>query len=288
MTEHLVPTRGAQLCVQTFGAPDDPALLLIHGATASMDWWDAGFCELLARGGRFVIRYDHRDTGRSTPSPAGRPGYAAADLTADPLRILDALGIARAHVLGVSMGGGIAQELAALHAERILTVTLAATSPAGSDVDRSELPPPLARVAATLDDPAPAPAWDDVAEAVDHLVEAQRPYAGSDLWDEDRVRSIARDVVTRTRDLEASVTNHWLVAGDGTPFRLAEIAMPVLVLHGTDDPLFPPAHGEALAAAIPGARLVRLEGMGHESPPPALWDAVVPEVLRHTSPPDAA
>ncbi|HEY2723800.1 MAG TPA: alpha/beta fold hydrolase [Pseudonocardiaceae bacterium] len=258
-------------------------MLLIGGAAASMDWWDVEFCARLADEGRFVIRYDHRDTGRSEVYPAGEPAYSGADLATDPLRVLDALGIARAHVVGLSMGGGIAQQLAAHHPDRLRTATLIATSAAGERVDQTSLPPMDARLAARFADPDPQPAWHDRAAVVDYLVEGQRAYAGSLGFDEDRMRRLANIVVDRTRDIAASMTNHWIVAGGSAQFRLAEIDVPTMVLHGTADPFFPFGHGEALAAEIPGASLVPLEGMGHELPPPPLWDLVVAAIVRHTS-----
>src|SRR6187549_1354285 len=109
MSLSLVPVGDAQLCVDTIGREGDPAVLLMGGATSSMDWWEPEFCTRLAAAGRFVIRFDNRDTGQSTSSPFGQPSYTGADLSADPLRLLDALGIASAHLVGVSMGGGIAQ-----------------------------------------------------------------------------------------------------------------------------------------------------------------------------------
>jgi len=281
-----VDAGGVELCLETFGDPRDPAVLLIGGATASMDWWEPEFCARLAGGGRFVLRYDHRDTGRSAASPVGEPTYTGEDLDADPLRLLDALGIERAHLVGVSMGGGIAQSLAARHPDRVRTITVIATSAAGERNTTDPLPPPEARVREWFDDPPPAPAWDDRKAVVEYLVEGERPFAGALGFDEERVRRIAEIVVDRARNLEASVTNHWLVAeaDDADPFRLADISVPTLVLHGTDDPCFPLEHGRALADGIPGARLVELPGMGHEVPPPALWDVVVPEILRHTAP----
>ena len=105
----------AELCVDTFGSSRDAAVLLMGGATSSMDWWEPEFCERLAAEGRFVIRFDNRDTGQSSSSPVGEPSYTGADLSADPLRILDALGIASAHLVGVSMGAGIAQDIAVQH-----------------------------------------------------------------------------------------------------------------------------------------------------------------------------
>ncbi|MFD1518806.1 alpha/beta fold hydrolase [Pseudonocardia yunnanensis] len=285
MTEQILTSNGVQLCVETFGDPGDPALLLISGMSASMDWWDVEFCERLANEGRFVIRYDHRDTGRSETSPVGAPSYTAADLSTDPLRILDALRIARAHVAGISMGGGITQDLAALHPDRILTVTLISTSPAGARADRNALPSAEPRIAATFANPGPDPAWDDRDAVVEHLVENERCCAGSLGFDEERARRLAKIVAGRSHDVEASLKNHWAVVVDAesNEYRLADIHVPTLVLHGTADPLFPIGHGEALAAEIPGASLLALEGMGHEVPPPRLWDVVVPAIVRHTS-----
>jgi pimeloyl-ACP methyl ester carboxylesterase len=283
MGEQLVTTDGVELCLETFGDPADPAVLLISGLAASMDWWDVELCERLAGHGRFVVRYDHRDTGRSESSPAGKPSYTGDDLVADPLRVLDALGIARAHAVGISMGGGIAQHLAAQHPERLDSITLISTTAAGARADRTSLPEMEPRIAATFHDPAPEPAWDDRAAVVEYLVENERPFAGSLGFDEDRVRRVAEAVVDRTRDIAASQVNHWAVEGSEFGFRLADIDVPTLVLHGTADPLFPFGHGEALAAEIRGAALVPLEGMGHQTPPPELWDVVVPAIARHTA-----
>jgi pimeloyl-ACP methyl ester carboxylesterase len=249
-----------------------------------MLWWEEPFCRLLADGPRFVIRYDHRDTGQSTTSPVGEPAYTGADLSADPLRILDALRIRSAHLVGVSMGGGIAQDIAAEHPDRVLSLTLVATSAAFDRADPTPLPPPDPRLEVTVEQEDDLD-WDDYDAVVEQMVDVHRVYAGSLGIDEDRVREIARLVVDRSRDLRASITNHWVVigGGEGDPHTMAEIDTPTLVLHGTDDPTFPLAHGEALAAEIRGARLIRLEGMGHEVPPRALWDVVVPAIVEHTA-----
>jgi pimeloyl-ACP methyl ester carboxylesterase len=285
VTPRIVDAAGVDLCVETFGRAGDPAVLLVSGATASMDWWEPEFCTRLANGGRFVVRYDHRDTGASASFPAGSPPYSGTDLEDDVLRLLDALDIERAHLVGVSMGGGIAQSLAAHHPDRLLTMTLIATSPAGERDSTDPLPRAEPRVREFFDHPPPPPDWADESAVVDYLVEGERAFAGTLGFDEERVRRIAAVVVRRTRDLEASLTNHWVVADDDEtpPFRLADITVPTLVLHGTADPAFPFEHGRALAESIPGARLVALEGMGHEVPPPELWDVVVPEILRHTA-----
>src|SRR4051812_26117136 len=105
--KQVVDAPGAKLCVEAFGAPGDPAVLLIAGMAQSMDWWEPAFCARLAGAGRFVVRYDHRDTGGSTRCPPGSPDYGFDELGTDPLRVLDALGVDRAHLVGMSMGGGI-------------------------------------------------------------------------------------------------------------------------------------------------------------------------------------
>jgi pimeloyl-ACP methyl ester carboxylesterase len=284
MTVAMVPAGKAELCVETFGRAADPAILLLGGATSSMDYWQPDFCHLLADAGRFVVRYDHRDTGQSSSSPAGRPDYTGDDLTDDPVHVLDGLGIAAAHLVGVSMGGGIAQSLAVTHPERVRSLILIATTAAFERADPTPLPPPEPRVADTFSQEAPDVDWSDEDAVVEANLHALRPFAGS-LWDEQEMREVSRVVVRRTRDMAASVTNHWLAVGTGeeTPRTMADLDVPTLVLHGTDDPLFPLPHGEALAAEIRGARLVALPGMGHEVPPRPLWDVVVPAILQHTS-----
>jgi pimeloyl-ACP methyl ester carboxylesterase len=275
--KQAVHTHGADLCVEPFGDQSDPAVLLVGGATAAMDWWREEFCRRLADGGRFVIRYDLRDTGESTTSKPGAPDYSARDLLADMPAILDGFGIGRAHIAGVSMGGGFAQWLALEHPDRVALLTLIATSPGPAP----DLPPMSEELAATFNDPPPQPDWSDRDQAIEAIVDSHRPYNGTLPFDEAEVRAVATAVVDRSKDIEASMTNHWLIADDGEPLRprLGAIRAPTLVLHGTADPLFPLGHGEALAREIPGARLVALEGMGHEYPPPPLWDQVIAEIL---------
>ena len=143
MAERVVEADGVTLCTESFGDPADPPVLLVMGTGASMLWREEGFCRMLAAGGRFVIRYDHRDTGRSVTYEPGRPGYTGADLVDDAARVLDAHGIPAAHVVGVSAGGALAQLLALGRPRRVLSLVLISTSPAVSAApsDR-ELPPP--------------------------------------------------------------------------------------------------------------------------------------------------
>jgi pimeloyl-ACP methyl ester carboxylesterase len=274
----ILEVDGVELAADRRGADGAPALLLIAGAGQSMDWWTPEFCDLLAGGTLQVIRYDHRDTGESSSSPAGKPDYTGDDLAADPLRVLDALGIDRAHLMGMSMGGGIAQSIAVRAPERVRSMTLVECSPAGGD--HGELPPPTPAVAATWEEPPPEIDWDDEAAVIDYRVDVERPFVGSLGFDEPRVRALATLEVRRSRDMAAAMVNHF-VAEPGASVDPAAIRVPTLVLHSVDDPMFPLAHGEALAGAIPGARLVRLSGVGHEIPPPSVWDVVVPQVREH-------
>lgn len=270
---------GVRLCVETLGDPRAPAVLLIGGAGWSPDWWDDDLCARLVARGLGVIRYDQRDTGRSTTWPIGAPGYTGRELVTDAVAVLDALAVERAHVVGLSAGGGTTQRLALECRERVAALTLVATSPIDPSV--GVLPGPTPQVAAVFTDEGPGPDWSDHEAAITALVEAERPFAGPDAFDEARTRAIAARVVARSHDLAASTTNPFVLApGSAGPGRLRELAgLPVLVVHGGADPLFPPEHGRALAAAIPGARLLELEGMGHQLPPEPTWDHLVEAML---------
>jgi len=282
MAEQVIEVGSVRLCIETFGSSADPPVLLIAGGAQSMVWWEEEFCERLSAGRRFVVRYDHRDTGRSTSSPAGRPSYTGEDLATDPLRIMDRLGLRSAHVVGLSLGGGVAQALAVMAPERVRTLTLVATSPAGPH-EGLPLPAPLPQVAASFATPPPEPDWHDREAVLEYRVESERPYVGRLGLDEPRVRRLAALEVDRTTDMAALMTNHFLVEG-GWPegARTRDIRVPTLVLHGTADPLFPIEHGRALTSLIPGARLVELEGVGHQQPPPERWDIALSALLAHT------
>jgi pimeloyl-ACP methyl ester carboxylesterase len=106
LAERMIEANGVELCTEAFGDPADAPILLIMGIGASMLWWEEDFCWMLAGAGRFVMRYDHRDTGRSVTYEPGRPEYTGADLTADAVGVLDGFGIPAAHLVGVSAGGG--------------------------------------------------------------------------------------------------------------------------------------------------------------------------------------
>jgi pimeloyl-ACP methyl ester carboxylesterase len=273
----------AELCVEAIGDSAHPAILLIGGATWSMDWWEDELCRRLADRGRLVVRHDQRDTGRSTSYPPGAPGYTGADLVSDAVAVLDGLGIVRAHVVGLSIGGGIAQYLALEHRHRLATLTLMSTSPI--DPGAEGLPGMTPELQATFAETSTEPDWHNRDAVIDHIVEGERPYAGPGNFDEPRLRAIAGRVFDRTNDIAASTTNHFLLDSDSpSDPRLSRLeGLPTLVVHGTADPLFPLAHGRALAEAIPGARLIELHDVGHQLPPPHTWERLIDTLIDHTA-----
>jgi pimeloyl-ACP methyl ester carboxylesterase len=278
VAERLVDVRGVELCTEAFGAPTDPPILLVMGVGASMLWWEDGFCRMLAAAGRFVIRYDHRDTGRSVTYEPGRPGYTGADLVADAMGVLDGYDLPAAHVVGVSAGGAFAQRLALDFPERVRSLVLISTSPA-TPGDRG-LPSPteaFGRFVATAEVD-----WSDADSVIDYLVDYSRLLAGDRRpFDEPARRALVRRDVERARDI-AALQNHDAIAdGEHSDEPLSSITAPTLVVHGTEDPMFPPGHGEALAAEIPGARLLLLDGAGH-GVDRADWDTLVAAIVEHT------
>lgn len=269
---------GIELALDRFGDWHDETVLLIAGGAQSMSWWTPDFCRMLSGQGFQVIRYDHRDTGQSTSSRPGHPTYTEEDLVNDPLRILDEYGVAAAHLIGLSMGGGIAQAIAVRSPGRVRTLTLMESSPAGGAT--RPLPPPTAKIQASFAEEAPKIEWSDRRAVIDHRVDVERQYAGSSGFDARRTREIAAAEVERTSDMESALTNHFLV-DEGDEIDPSAIAAPTLVVHSTTDPLFPAAHGRTLAEMIPHSSLLMLEGPGHEAPPPSHWITVVPRLLAH-------
>jgi pimeloyl-ACP methyl ester carboxylesterase len=278
MAQRMIEANGVELCTEPFGDPADPPILLVMGMSGSMLWWEEGFCRMLADGGRFVIRYDHRDTGRSVTYEPGRPDYTGADFVADAAGVLDAYGIGAAHVVGVSMGGALAQLLALDFPDRVLSLVLISTSPALRG-DR-QLPSATDQFGefvstAKVD-------WSDPDSVIEYLVDYSRVLAGGQRpFDEAAIRELARRDVERARDF-AAAQNHELLADDERSRPpLSSITAPTLVIHGTADPMFPPGHGEAVAEEIPGARLLLLDRAGH-GVERADWDALVRAILDHT------
>ncbi|MFB8241754.1 alpha/beta fold hydrolase [Kitasatospora purpeofusca] len=298
-----VEVDGAELAAELHGDRADPAILLIHGAGHCRLNWPDEFVRRLVEGGRCVVRYDARDAGASTTFPVGAPPYALPDLAEDAAAVIDALGLGCAHVLGMSQGAAVGQLLALDHPDRVATLTLASGTPGVPGQEQSDLPPVSDRLAAFFaqveQEAQDAQAEQDAqggtkpeqdaasarAAVVESIVEGERPFAAASRpFDEDGVRRLAARIVDHARDIAAQSTNPYLIDA-GTPWRarLGAITAPTLVLHGEEDPLFPPEHGRALAAEIPGARFLALPGTGHEIFPEHTWDTVVQALLAHTA-----
>jgi pimeloyl-ACP methyl ester carboxylesterase len=271
-----------EICSETFGDRSDPAVLLIMGAMASMLWWPDEFCRRLAGSGRFVIRYDNRDTGRSTGYERGTATYTSDDMAGDAIAVLDEHGVDRAHVVGMSMGGGIAQQVALDYPDRVLSLTAISTS-AISDHD-ADLPGPTPEYmdhAAAFDDLD----WSDTGAVADLLVRDARALSGTrHAFEEAAAREFVRRDLERAID-PSRLANHGDLGGaEGRTFRVEDIGVPLLVIHGTADPLLPLPHGAALAEAVPGATLVTIDGGGHELHE-GDWDQILEAIAAHTAAP---
>lgn len=276
---------GIEIEHEGFGDPRAQPLLLIMGLGAQMLSWDEAFCAQLADRGFWVIRYDNRDSGLSTwMDAAGPPDMAAAlsgnpqpayrldDLAADAAALLVALGIGRAHIVGASMGGFIAQLVAINHPERVLTLTSIMSGPGGTDgVD------PKPQGAAVLMQAPPATREERIGQSIS----IRRVLLGSaDPFDETFERARSSRAVDRAYN--PAGTGRQLIAVLAAPGRveaLRKLDVPTLVIHGDDDVLVPVENGRIVAAAVPGARLIEFEGMGHDLPK-RVWPQVLDAIER--------
>ena len=283
--ERLVDANGLRLCCDSFGDRRRPAVLLVMGMGAQMVGWDDEFCRLLAGRGYHVIRFDNRDAGRSTRfDHVGVPDVTAAmtrawmrlpvsspyllrDMAQDAIGLLDALGIARAHIVGASMGGAIGQLLALFHADRVLSLTSIMSTTGDRD-----LPQPAPWTLQTLFKPTPL----ELEPYIEHYLKIWRVLRGSAAPEED-VRDRARAALNHARGLNPAGAARQLAAILASGSRrqvLRSVRVPTLVIHGDADALVPLAAGIDTARSIPGARLMVLEGMGHALPI-RLWPRIV-------------
>jgi pimeloyl-ACP methyl ester carboxylesterase len=279
--ELTAPANGIELAYQAFGDPADPALLLIMGLGVQMLGWDEDFCELLAERGLHVIRFDNRDVGRSTQISGGpqanvlaalsgdlsSASYTLSDMAEDTVGLLDHVGVERAHLVGASQGGMIAQTLAIERPERVLSLTSIMSMTGEPSVGQ---PHPEALPALLTRPPAGREGF------VEFVVRAWG-VIGSPGFDTDQEALRQRARLSYDRGIHPDGTARQLIAvlasGDRTE-ALRRLQLPTLVIHGTDDPLIDVSGGKATAEAIPGAELVLIEGMGHDLPR-ALWPRFV-------------
>jgi pimeloyl-ACP methyl ester carboxylesterase len=254
---------GIELEYETFGDPQAQPLLLIAGLGAQMLSWDEEFCRLLAGRDFHVIRFDNRDVGLSTWMGGG---YTLDDMAADAVGLLDALSIRAAHIVGASMGGFIAQLVALNHPERALTLTSIMSGPSGDDQVQ-----PTEEGRSVLFAPAP----DDREGRIELGVWAKRKLVGpADPFDDDYERARIVRAVDRGSNPAGFVRQLQAIgAAEGRLERLRSAHVPTLVIHGDADILIPVENGRLVAAAVPGARLIEIDGMGHDLPR-RIWSQV--------------
>ncbi|MFC0242566.1 alpha/beta fold hydrolase [Rhodopseudomonas telluris] len=276
----LAKANGIELAWDAVGNPGDEVILLIAGLGTQMIRWTRTFCEGLAAQGYRVIRFDNRDAGCSTHLDAAAPpdfgslaaalmagrrpdvAYTLDDMAMDAVGLLDALGIARAHVVGRSMGGMIAQILASEHADRVLSLTSIMSS-----TGNPALPQAAPDIMALMMRPAPDPSVDPDGFLAIRLAFARRIAGTVAPFDEDGHRAVLLEEATRGHDSDGQSRQiaAMAVAGDRRP-QLKRITAPTLVIHGTDDPLIPESCGRDTAISIPDATYMPISGMGHDLP----------------------
>jgi pimeloyl-ACP methyl ester carboxylesterase len=274
MTEIFVSSGPLSLWTERTGDPTGPAVLLIMGQAAQGVTWPEPLVARLVSRGLQVIRFDHRDTGRSSSVDYDHSPYAIGDMAGDCLAVLDAYGLPAAHLAGASMGGVIAQWLAVHEPARVLSLTVLGSTPMGRHPD---LPPPTRRF---LDHAA---GQRGVTPGVETDVALFRVMNGDVLeFDEPSTRAMLERAWSRAVDPSAAA-NHARAAGVFGPdclVPLSGITAPTTVVHGDADPIFPVPHGEALAAAIPGAHLEVIPGMGHVFCSPGLPERLADLISR--------
>jgi pimeloyl-ACP methyl ester carboxylesterase len=286
--ETLVTVNETELCYDTFGESTDPPMLLIMGLGAQMIRWDEALCEQLASRGFWVIRYDNRDVGKSTKfDEAGVPNlmeltlkaqqgeplsvpYKLEDMAQDAVGLLDALNIDRAHVVGVSMGGMIAQTLAIHYPKRVRTLTSIMSTTGNPD-----LPPPNPEALMLISNVSPATR----AESIEYSVKVQQILNGPHFpIDEAYVREFAGRAFDRSFYPQGRARQIGAILASGSRKEaLKTVQIPTLVIHGDADPLVPVEGGKDTAASIPGAELLIIKGMGHDIPKqvaPQIIDAI--------------
>lgn len=294
----MIQANGLSIHVETFGDPDDPSILLVMGNSAPGLLWPDAFCSRLAGRGFHVIRFDQRDTGLSSYIDYDAAPYDLTDLSRDTIAVLDGLGVAKAHVVGMSQGGVLACLIARDHSERVSSLTMLMSSvdlgPKNAAFSgQAPQPGTLSRpapdyVAAVIALNAAAPQTE--AETARQFVENFRLAKGPDSpFDEDTWQALGREVaaISRLRSdrLSARMANNsnhrkaQMATPPLTADDLAAIRVPALILHGTADPIFPPDHADWSAAHIPSARLRFIPKMGHAIDP-AFFAPITDELVK--------
>jgi pimeloyl-ACP methyl ester carboxylesterase len=287
----IARANGIDICYEIFGDPNAEPMLLIMGLGAQMIHWDDEFCRQLAARGFRVIRFDNRDIGKSSKMSGGKrltavemlklrflkiplaAPYKLLDMAKDTIGLMDVLGIKSAHLVGASMGGMIAQEIAISFPERVRSLTSIM-----STTGNPKVPPPTREATAVL--MAPPPATKE--EYFDRYAKTWKILrVGS--FPEDEALDRSRAERTYQRGLNPAGVGRQLravLASGSRSERLRAVKAPSLVIHGTVDPLVHPVGGKDTAASIPGAKLLMIDGMGHALPIP-MWPQIIDAIDKH-------
>ena len=283
--------RSIELEYDHFGNPTDPALLLIMGFTAQMVAWDEEFCTQLADRGHFVIRFDNRDCGLSTklhgvPSNSDAVimaammetemppvPYTLSDMAADAMQVLDHLNIERAHIMGASMGGMIAQTVAIEHPHRVKTLISVMSQPGELTVGQ-----PTQEAMELIVTPAPSDRDEYIAFAPKWQLWQSKKYRSDEVSRRNAIRDFDRSNYPEGGPRQMAA----IYASGSRAEGLQKLQVPTLIIHGTDDQLITPSGGERTAELIPNSTLLMVDDMGHDMPQP-LWPFYLDAISKHTA-----
>lgn len=277
MAEKVISFNNIHICTESFGDINNPTIMLIMGATASMIWWEEDFCKRLSNQGFHIIRYDNRDVGKSITYEYGHPGYTFEDLADDTIQVLNSYKIGKAHIVGMSMGGIIAQIVALKHPDRVLTISLVMTSNFDNNLPKKDSKVTEALGKLKIEN------WQNKAEVIECFIKKSKILTGSKrVFDEEKVRRLNEEEFDRSSNLQ-SRENHGLIRGWGSYLsRTDEINASTLVIHGTNDSIIPYEHGVHLSKIISNAVLVTLDGAGHELHYND-WDEIINAISKHAA-----
>lgn len=259
--EKIIVKNGISIYTEHFGQPENPAILLIAGATVSLLYWDKEFCKKLSQQGFFVIRYDNRDVGKSTTGKPGSISYSMEDLADDAIHILDGYHIRQANIMGISLGGLIGQIVAIKYPQRVGSLVLMSTGPWGTPDPKV---PEMDKQIIDFQVKATDVNWGDENATVKYMLESAHLMAGQKpvnyAKEEERVRAdFHRSINYR------SMFNHALLQGGEAYYdRLNEIKSPTLIIHGSEDKIWHFGHTDKLLSEIKNSELLKLNGTGHE------------------------
>lgn len=293
MSIQFIKQNDFSLAYETFGKKEQPPILLIQGSSAQGILWPEQFCEELANNGYYVIRYDHRDTGQSFYTDYNKNPYQLEDLMEDAKLILDTLQVKRAHLIGSSMGGYIAQLFGVHYPERVSTLTLMMTSFLSISLEHailgsnnaSPLPLPTQQFVDSLLEIGPVPQTKEGLK--NYMLSIWSIYNSEEvpfdilLWN-----SVAETWIARSKNLLASVNHKFAISASSfnRENELKKLEVPTLIIHGSVDPFFPIEHAYALQKAIPSSSLMIVEKMGHlfhEAFIPIVIKTVLPHLQKH-------